>query len=79
MGPFSAADRQLLLMRGEERFSADDERFITEQGGAYPYFVHAAAAAVWQAYGDEDTQPEDRLVMAGETLYNEASPTIEAM
>jgi hypothetical protein len=54
LGPLAEVEINKLLRLGDDRFTADDCRFITEIAGGHPYLLQMAASVLWDAYEDGD-------------------------
>jgi len=76
LGPLPLKDVSELLSRAGERFSTPDRRFLAEAAGGQPYLLQAGAAALWEAYEDDERDPTRRWRQAGNALYDEAALTL---
>jgi len=54
LGPLAEIEIDKLLRLADDRFTADDCRFITEIAGGHPYLLQMAASVLWDAYEDGD-------------------------
>ena len=70
LGGFPKRDVDDLLKRAGDRFSPGDRRAIGRLAGRQPFFLQAAAAALWDAY-DEGLAHEERIRTMGQCLYRE--------
>ena len=76
LGPWPNRAITELLDRAGDRFTPEDRRFIMEVAGGHPYLLQVAAAALWEAYEDDEDDPDQRRQQAGENLYEEAASTL---
>jgi hypothetical protein len=72
LGPLPDRDVAELLRLAQDRFNADDRRFILSAAGGHPYFVQAAASELWDAYDEIEDNAERRRLLAGRNLYHKA-------
>jgi len=72
LGPFTDASTQSLLSRGS-RFSESDKKFLIAITGRHPFFLQAAAYALWNAY-ENNRRP--KLPYVGEQCYKAADPAL---
>ncbi len=72
LGPLPDKDVAELLRLAQDRFNADDRRFILGAAGGQPYFVQTAASELWDAYDEIGDDAEKRRLLAGRNLYNKA-------
>ena len=72
LGPFDNQAVFQLIARAGDRFDAEDHRFLTRVGGGHPYLLQVAAAALWEAYEEEDN-PNTRRKYAGDELFDNAA------
>jgi len=76
LGPLPNRAIAELLHRAVDRFTRDDRRFIVEVAGGHPYLVQVAAATLWRAYEDGESDSNARRQQAGRHLYDEAALTL---
>ncbi len=83
MRPFSQKNARALLNRDGGRFTAQERDRILSLADGHPYYLQAAASALWNAYDDlesgeseEENTPENRWALAFNAFYQQVSPTI---
>jgi hypothetical protein len=75
LSPFDDRSVFQLISRAGDRFDADDHLFLVRVCGGHPYLLQVAAAALWEAYEEED-DPHTRRKFAGEELFDNAAAII---
>ncbi len=79
LGPFSDRAIAELLRRAGDRFTKEDRRFILEVTGGHPYLLQLAASALWNAYEENQGDPDRRRQQAGQDFYKKAMLTLGDM
>jgi len=72
LSPMTKKDVANLLAMGKERFAPHDKNAIQTLGGRHPFLLQASAAAMWDAYDEEELEDVvNRLPYVTKRLYRE--------
>ncbi|GAB4522152.1 MAG: hypothetical protein Fur0018_03530 [Anaerolineales bacterium] len=82
--PFGQRSALQVLARAQGRFSAEEQKNILFYADGHPYYLQAAASALWETYEDLESDesdlentPEKRWSAAYQAFYQKVSPNIQ--